>query len=593
MRTTCSSDCLLSRRFWMFFGLTLGLALPGYGQCVPVGLVPSQDGVTVMGLWSEVGEQIPEQFIGHFLLKSDGDATYRLAATALTDEESSGSIAASGISFSPSVVTLEAGKTTQIRVEFSGVAAAGHYLGLLQISQEVESGDCFREFPLDLDVKVPGQVSIMGEDVSLEIRTVEKSWLVGLLPRYIRQEGIFVRVENAGPTSVSFRDFSLSLKGQKTQHPLSKSDVIWENPDEVIPPGGIATMQFTFTDAARDIIQPDSYSGSLRLHVKNYPQSLQVGISLFSRTGVMGAMIALLLGILVGRMLKSVNNASDQIDLMGRFVPLRAKADNLSDPVSKKALMIELNELERQINEVKDPSQRPMVEAMFPTVETKVAQIVDLDSTYRRLGEQFVEKKVRKEKQQPVLNEMNRVRDAILVGDQVEIKAGWGAILSAAEVALAPERTRSLDGPLEPSAEETANLKAELSAIEQMMQKSEKGGLLNSEEGTAETFWQKLERGFFRFFNLIGGVKINARVKFGVFRPLVAIVTFLVVLLIGFQEIYLSSGDGADTFGAEGVYDHFKLFVWGVVSDIFSRTLTDDRTMTSFSNMVPSAGAGR
>ena len=55
--------------------------------------------------------------------------------------------------------------------------------------------------------------------------------------------------------------------------------------------------------------------------------------------------------------------------------------------------------------------------------------------------------------------------------------------------------------------------------------------------------------------------------------------TFIVLLLLGFNEIYINGGE---TFGAEGIMDYLKLFLWGVVSDVFSRSLTSDDLVGGF-----------
>lgn len=578
------NNWFLSNRFWLLSLFLMAFSAQSFGQCVPVGVSPNKDGVTIMGLWSDEGSSEPEDFTGYFQLKSEGDATYQLSITALTDPESSTSVSTSAITISPAEIQLEAGKTTEIEVVISGIKAAGHFTGMLQISQVVEEGDCFRELPFELDIKVPGQAMIVESDQALSIKTVEKSMLIGLLPTNIRQEGIFVRVENAGPTSISFSDFSLSLKGNTTNHPVSKTDVKWENPDEVIPSGGIAMMKFLFTNPAQRALEADEYSGTIRLHVKNYPTTLSSSITMYARTGVMGAIIALLLGIFVGRMLKSVNQAGDQIELMKRYVPLRASIDNVREEPSKKALLAEANELEKQINKVTGPEERAAVEQLFPSLETKTVQIHDLVDTYGRLAQQFVAKKVRKENQQPVVDQVNRVRDAILAGDQIEVKAGWAAIRANAEKALEGERSRSLGDDSSKTID--PDVMAELGAIERMIEKNQKDGSSTEEIALTEPFLKKLERWFFKIFGLLGGVQVNARIRFGLFRPIVAMITFLVVVLIGFQEIYINGGD---TFGAEGVYDHLKLFVWGIVSDVFSRTLTDEKSMNTFSRFVPGA----
>lgn len=561
----------------MFFTIPLS-----FSQCIPVEISPSSDEVVISGLWADEGEADPERFVGYIRLKSNKDTTYSLSVTSLTDEETTASIPAENISLSSSTVTLKAGKTKEIKIEVTGVREAGHYVGTLQIVQQGEAAACFRELPMIVDVKVPGQISILDTDQSLVIKTVEKSWMMSLLPRNIRQKGIFVRVENKGPASVSFDGFSLSLKGTNTQHPISKVDVIWENPDEVIPPGGIATMRFSFTDSARDVLQPDEYSGSLRLHAKNFPSTLSVGITMFSRTGVLGALFALLLGIFVGRMLKSVNNNQEQIELMKKFVPLRDSIREVTEESTKATLLAEADLIEKQINKVKGADQAPQVEALIEPLNWKVTQIKTLDKTYAELAGKFTAKKVKMDQQAPVIEQLNKTTSAILAGDQAAVAEGYKGIRSTAEIALAGQKSR---GGLDDATAIDPALEQEMKGLDSLLKQGEVK--MTVPAGPVEkTFLQKFEDWFFRIFSMIGGMGASARVRYGLFRPLVGLITFLVVLMIGFQEIYLNGGD---TFGSEGLYDHLKLFVWGVVSDIFSRTLTDENTVASLKGISPGA----
>lgn len=553
-----------------------------FAQCIPVEISPSSEEVVISGLWASDGESDPDGFVGYIRLKSNKDTTYSLSVTSLTDEETTASIPAANVQLSTTEIRLEAGKTSEIKIEVTGVRSAGYYVGMLQIVQKGEATSCFRELPFIVDIKVPGQISILDTDQSLIIKTVEKSWMMGLLPRNIRQEGLFVRVENHGPASVSFDGFSLSLKGLNTQHPVGKVDVVWENPDEVIPPGGIATMRFIFTDSARNVLQPDEYSGSLRLHAKNFPSTLSVGVTMFSRTGVLGALFALLLGIFVGRMLKSVNNNQEQIELMKKFVPLRDSIREVMEESTRNTLLAEADLIEKQINKVKGADQAPEVEAMIEPLTWKVTQIKTLDKTYTELATRFKDKKVSSAKQAPVLEELNKTTNAILAGDQAAAAEGYKGIRSTAETALAGQKSR---GGLGDATAIDPALEQEMRGLDSLLKQGDIKMSLPS--GSVEkTFLQKFEDWFFRVFSMIGGMGASARVRYGLFRPLVGLITFLVVLMIGFQEIYLNGGD---TFGAAGLYDHLKLFVWGVVSDIFSRTLSDENTVASLKGMSPGA----
>lgn len=557
-------DSLLFSAFLVLFPLF------STAQCVPVSVEPNQEQILITGVWAEGGS--PDGYVGYIRLKSDSSAMYDLAATSMLDEETTATIPSESIQISAGELNLMAGQSQEVMISVRDVRSAGTYEGLLQITQQGAAGNCYREIPLILDLKVPGQITVLETDVSLVIKTVQQSWMKTLLPQSIRQKGIFVRVENAGPASVSFDDFSLSLKGESTQHPLTKEDVEWNNKAEIIPPGGIATMEFLFTKEAQKELMADEYTGSIRLHATNFPETLSVGIQMYARTGVMGALIALLIGILVGRMIKSVNNNGAQIDVMNKFVPIRDRIRTIEEASSKQALLEEADKVEAQINQVTGEEDKAIVESSMELLNWKISQISKLEDTYEKLVVIIKQRKISQNDQKPIIASINFTKNAILSGDHVATKEGYANIHQLSSSLI--QSSRSLQSNKSPEADMA--LESHIQDLDSLLQQEDPAGdsVGSSQQGALQKFWEW----FFRLFSLLGGVKVSARVRYGFFRPLVAIITFIVILLLGFQEIYLNGGD---TFGAEGIYDHLKLFGWGLVSDVFSRTLTDEKTIGS------------
>lgn len=69
---------------------------------------------------------------------------------------------------------------------------------------------------------------------------------------------------------------------------------------------------------------------------------------------------------------------------------------------------------------------------------------------------------------------------------------------------------------------------------------------------------------------LTGVTPTSARFRVTVLQPIVSFVLLVGLVILGLQTLYFSAGT---TFGVNGVYDYFGLFVWGVSSEVAQRTL--------------------
>ena len=188
-----------------------------------------------------------------------------------------------------------------------------------------------------------------------------------------------------------------------------------------------------------------------------------------------------------------------------------------------------------------------------------------MEQLYVRVNEQFTAAgpSITKANRTSVLQEFNSVRDEILAGASMEaIDGSFEKLQVAVKEATASSSggSRSILGD-----DNDRSLTSE-------MQKTRKGleEFSVSTQSVELSGWEKFQNQVLRFLNFVSGIKVSARVRYGLFRPIIGLTTFIVLVLLGFQEIYI---DGGATFGAEGVYDYLKLFLWGIISDVFSRSL--------------------
>ncbi len=533
--------------------------IPLSSQCTDqLSLEAGKDTLRFAGIWKEAQTDF-EDFL---LLTSPTGGAFELQMNRLQDPNTLNSLSSQEIVLSTSAVTIEKGKSTEIAISIKSIPQPGVYQGALTIYGEE---GCRWDVPIIVDMKREGQVKVLELDKNLVVKVVSPSWMNGLVPRKIRHAGFNFRVENIGNSPVLMKNYSLSLKGKATEQVITTEDVVWKNTDKLIPAGGLEVISFKLSP--QEHLVADQYEGQLRLYFADYLQPVSVSVTMSTRIGVFWAFIILLVGVVVGQVMKDVNKSQDQIDLMKQYVPIRAKVGRLQHKATRDRLTNDLQLLEAEINKVGAAEARLAVEEKLKQVETKVGHMIKLEKLVEQLKEEQQSDPNRD--LSDIVEEIENARGLIHEGEEEEIQQSFEQIRmllagedddSKGDIGEDDYQEKSL-GPRTTDPTETDEVGQEITDADTPPKK--------------DTFWQKSEKWFFRIFSLISKIKVTARVRYGLFRPLVSLATFAVIVLIGFQEIYIKGGD---TFGMEGVYDYLKLFLWGVVSDVFSRTLTGGTT---------------
>jgi len=530
-------------------------------------------------------------YSGELKLKSTTGVTLSLKSLTLRDADL-------GIKIDPEQVTLgtpitiSPNELQEVRVSVNNVTAPGNYVGTLLLSGRATSGDsCDLELPFTVSLYEPGKVVLVNADAPIAVNTVPESWLNFILPTRIKGTGFSLNVKNEGQSAVDIEDYSLYFQGNYNSNYLSDQVLELASDSVRILPGRTEKVAFRFVD--KGDVEIDSYSGQVSLHLADRNETLSASVSLNRRMGVVGALVALLLGIFVGRMMKDLNKqtSQDQVALIEKFIPLRSKAGTLEDKVAKNRLLVHLSETEELINQVKDEATKASAEAALAKTSTLVDQIVEWQALWFRISEVTTNSGLRSNDPlvQQMQEELSQTRDMIFEGNEAGVKERLAKV-DTLRKQMSEEMTKSRDVGLSPDGnqvEPPAESPGVSKSLETLTLSMENIAPVDTDQaantGSSSAFWRRAEDILFRILDVLTGVQVNARVRYAVFRPIAMLVAFTVLVLLGFQEIYVN---GSETFGDEGIYDYLKLFLWGVVSDVFSRSLSGtfsgDASITSF-----------
>ncbi|MEM7370325.1 MAG: hypothetical protein AAF587_17080 [Bacteroidota bacterium] len=568
-------------------------------------------------------------------LMSPTGGTFTVEAGSLVDEQNNSRISSTKITLSSSTLILEKGKLQELVVTIPAAPKPGKYEGKLRIyhqyivapketavSQGTETSDasstdsaaqsspppppakpdtflCSWLIDVNLNVFEEGGIVMTTGEEAFSVNTVPSNWFNFILPTDSKSEAFNLNVQNTGVTPINVKDFSIRLRGKKSTQFLEKNSLILVDSNKVIPPGGESDVTFAINDDQD--IEEDEYSGQIFL---TFPErgneKISAQMTLNRKMGVLGAIFTLLLGVLVGRMMKDVEKpeSQEQIKLLDQLVPLRAQVADLEDKVSKKDLLSDLKKIEKNINKIKDPEIKKQVNLQLPELTGKVQQIVKIESLVNRVKEKVDNSGIGKE--DPIVgalyDQVNEVRDLVLRGEKepkvIESSLGkvkflmkqlnQGTMSSRSALGEAGETGTGTDTGVGTDTQPISGPKQDGAIsqnIDDLIENTGKTIGVDADDDPVElTFWTKVEDVIFKIMGFLTGFQANARVRYAVFRPIAMLVAFTVIILLGFQEIYVKGNN--PTFGSEGIYDYLKLFLWGLVSDVFSRSVFNTQAKT-------------
>ena len=431
-------------------------------------------------------------------------------------------------------------------------------------------------FPI---VKLPGDGSLPGndtlvlqtlvkphrEDSKLSLHRSSPSFLNGLLPKAKNQEIISFTLENTSRFQFPLSEFSIWLKGEQTQEIINESDFELIQYDSLLHPHHLAHYQFRIKQDRP--LAPDAYRGGITLYFPSPVAPVELDLTVYSRMSAIWAIVILFLGIIVGRMIRGVSENEAIFARMDRVVHLRSQLSTLTDPLSKSLLSEELRLIEKTLELSKESESLEDLDHTLTRVEQKVELLEQVDRLQLKLLSSLQNKGA------PVIvniqEKLESLRRAIFLGEQAELDLQLASLNRELLEQFSSDNSRSIFSSKETLASYQVEL-GKMTAMVELEKVSPDPPKINKLSG---------ENAIATWVSFISGVGVSTQVRYWFFRPLITLLVFVLILLLGFDEIYLK---GANTFGSDGLFDILKLFLWGAVSDVFSRNLGENKAIVNF-----------
>ena len=296
-----------------------------------------------------------------------------------------------------------------------------------------------------------------------------------------------------------------------------------------------------------DLMSPDSYKGHLRFTVTGLEDPVTIPTSLNVRNGPFWALVAIVVGILVGRMARDMESpiAQKQIKLLPRWYKLQHDVlEGITDQSAQKSLKNDLHSIKKSMESSIDTIE--LTSKLLDELAAKVDILLDLQVIENSLLATAVKAQI--------VASINTCRDHMLRGQIEEARIAREEIVTKIENLKRDGNMSIMD-----------NVNAAFARVSSFAEASMKN--VNEALVKARNFQENLGR---RLLVALSGIQVTAETRFWFFRPLISLLILVLLMLLGFQTLYVKSGF---TFGVGGLYDYLGLFLWGISADVAQRTL--------------------
>lgn len=442
----------------------------------------------------------------------------------------------------PAGINLSAGQPRDVRVTVNNVTHPGVYTGVLKLLLPGQAESDALVIPIELHLDAKPNVVPVTPALSWQVVRCEH-WLdcrlaTWFLPANVVQDARDVWLDNQTVQAVEVVDGVVLLQGVTSGSTVQANQVTLAVP-HTLPASQVAPIA---TNINRQQLAPDSYRGSLRFQLAGADAPVSVTTSLDVRQGPFWALVVVLLGILLGRLVRDMETptAQAQVKLMPEYLRLRAAANALKEAEGRADTLAQLDAYKQRLDKGKEVEE--VLSSVLIAIEARIRFYASLevlaDSLEPRLRERLAD-------------QFAAARQAARDGRQTDAEQCYAQIKEAIEAA-------ATDGFLGVKQRETAE--RELTALQESMR----------ELATAVTV--KTSSGWVRLLAWLSGVRLSADARFWIVRPILSLVLLVLLALWGMQALYVNAGT---TFGATGLYDYTGLLLWGLTADVVSRSLSN------------------
>jgi hypothetical protein len=545
------------KRVLALLSLFIALALPVATQAGVVLSPDAADSPLVLAGWLDEGTV----FTGHLRLTAERDSpedadtpaiSLLVMASDLKTEDGALTIGRQHVSLGGNPI-LHPGVPQDFQVTVTGITDPGIYHGKLELlpSEQVRAEALI--IALEVIARARPSLKPLSSAETLRLNLVNcqhrlSCALAGLvLPESAFLNSWEMQFDNTSAAAGKLVKSAVVALGDKSGFQLSSGQLALPSEMQTFAAREISSLPVTLN---RTAMPPDHYTGAVYLMFEGARDMLAVPVDLNVRAGPLGALVAILAGIILGRLVKYMHE---------RGGPQAAK-------------LTELNRIALLLSNAPEEDRRTL-EPQLAAVRAKVYRH-DLDSVTAELDAIIgrLETLKRLRDMQADLEDTKdepEARAALSTIDEARrrIRYGQDASELIAEVKSALERLKQ--GLV---AKGIPDLQVEHAVRTVDVAKAAAGKTKRVLASVRPE--NRVLRGMRDMLFAFSGLseELRAEATLWIVRPLLYFVLLLGLVAVGLETLYVSKGV---TFGATAFTDYLGLILWGLSADVAGRTLSN------------------
>jgi hypothetical protein len=452
--------------------------------------------------------------------------------------------------------SLAAGVPKDFQVTVSGIPGPGLYQGSLAY---LLPGQTFADAkPIAIQVRAQARpaLTLMANSDRLDLNLVNcRRGLDCLLAKWLLPDSAFIKqwmlqMQNKQALDAALVSSEVVIRGEKTGYQITSSQLSMPSQPTPIPANGMASIPLTIQ---QEQMPPDHYTGAIYLTLKDGSEPMPVPVSLNVRSGPLKPLLFLVFGILLGWLVKYMQTRGEP----------QAKA------------LQQVNNAEILVEDA-EPEDRAQLEAMLKRLRANV----------------YAEKLADTDAQLQVIQARHDAL-ALLRGLENSLAGKQGhTVVKAAQDKIAQARLLIYNGQDDQASQITTGITQSLVALTtpamgsgqedpEMKKASQQAGKAAEKMDSAARMTKKAESTApavsfgKRMKNWASSLpawwsRVRAEGTLYIVRPLMYIILMIGLIVVGLNTLYVGSGT---TFGASPIGDYLGLVLWGLSSDVASRTL--------------------
>ncbi|MUG93164.1 hypothetical protein F7734_12270 [Scytonema sp. UIC 10036] len=448
---------------------------------------------------------------------------------------------------------LQAGIPKDFQVKVSNPQLPGTYKGQIQVRLPAQKPQVIN---ITVLVKARPKLTLLKGNEQVQLQLTQCSWWLDcslahlFFPKSAFLQNWDLAFDNTEDASVKVTGAEVLLKGEQTGYQLSSNQIKIPNIPQILKADQIVKLPLNWDNTQ---IPSDRYTGAVYLTLEDGRERLIIPVNLTMRIAPFMPLLVLFLGILLGRLIKYMQEKGiPQSEALGKVKELEKQVSQ-SNSEDQKILIPMISDAEQLVQQMK-----------LSAATTEVEKIDARRECLQQL--RIIEQKLEPLKNRPevkgdngILQKINNVRLQIDIRQDDQAKSLLGELQQDVTKLQLPSMMGPDKTPVNLS-EVVKGVKDAVVAVGSAVQSS-----VNKPIDKRVLWLQKS-------LIILSGTKFRTQVTYWFARPLFSLVLLVGLSVVGLRSLYVQKGT---TFGADPFSDYFGLLVWGLSADVASRSLSN------------------